>query len=104
LPTAVAGIALTAIYARNGWIGSLLDPFDIKIAYTPWGIGVALVFIGLPFMVRTVQPVLEDFEREIEEAAASLGANPANCVPRHAAGSAPASRSLSPARSASTAR
>jgi sulfate transport system permease protein len=74
LPTAVAGIALTAIYARNGWIGSLLDPIGIKIAYTPWGIGVALVFIGLPFVVRTVQPVLEDFEREIEEAAASLGA------------------------------
>ena len=75
LPTAVAGIALTAIYARNGWIGSWLDPFGIKIAYTPWGIGVALVFIGLPFVVRTVQPVLEDFEREIEEAAASLGAS-----------------------------
>ena len=75
LPTAVAGIALTAIYARNGWIGSLLDPYGIKIAYTPWGIGVALVFIGLPFVVRTVQPVLEDFEREIEEAAASLGAS-----------------------------
>jgi sulfate transport system permease protein len=75
LPTAVAGIALTAIYARNGWIGSLFDPLGIKIAYTPWGIGVALVFIGLPFVVRTVQPVLEDFEREIEEAAASLGAS-----------------------------
>jgi sulfate transport system permease protein len=75
LPTAVAGIALTAIYARNGWIGSLLDPLGIRIAYTPWGIGVALVFIGLPFVVRTVQPVLEDFEREIEEAAASLGAS-----------------------------
>jgi sulfate transport system permease protein len=57
LPTAVAGIALTAIYARNGWVGSLLDPLGIKIAYTPWGIGVALVFIGLPFVVRTVQPV-----------------------------------------------
>ncbi len=75
LPTAVAGIALTAIYARNGWIGSLLDPYGIKIAYTPIGIGIALVFIGLPFVVRTVQPVLEDFEREIEEAAASLGAS-----------------------------
>jgi sulfate transport system permease protein len=75
LPTAVAGIALTALYARNGWIGSLLEPLGIKIAYTPWGIGVALVFIGLPFVVRTVQPVLEDFEREIEEAAASLGAS-----------------------------
>ncbi|HYJ58359.1 MAG TPA: sulfate ABC transporter permease subunit CysT [Methyloceanibacter sp.] len=75
LPTAVAGIALTAIYARNGWIGSLFEPLGFKIAYTPWGIGVALVFIGLPFVVRTVQPVLEDFEREIEEAAASLGAS-----------------------------
>jgi sulfate transport system permease protein len=75
LPTAVAGIALTAIYARNGWIGGMLEPLGIKIAYTPWGIGVALVFIGLPFVVRTVQPVLEDFEREIEEAAASLGAS-----------------------------
>ena len=75
LPTAVAGIALTAIYAQNGWIGGLLAPFDIKVAYTPLGIGVALVFIGLPFVVRTVQPVLEDFEREIEEAAASLGAS-----------------------------
>ena len=75
LPTAVAGIALTAIYAPNGWIGSWLAPLGIKVAYTPLGIGVALVFIGLPFVVRTVQPVLEDFEREIEEAAASLGAN-----------------------------
>ncbi len=75
LPTAVAGIALTAIYAQNGWIGSLLAPLGIKVAYTPIGIGIALVFIGLPFVVRTVQPVLEDFEREIEEAAASLGAN-----------------------------
>ena len=74
LPTAVAGIALTAIYAPNGWIGSLLAPWGIKVAYTPLGIGVALVFIGLPFVVRTVQPVLEDFEREIEEAAVSLGA------------------------------
>jgi sulfate transport system permease protein len=75
LPTAVAGIALTSIYAQNGWVGSLLAPYGIHIAYTPLGIGVALVFIGLPFVVRTVQPVLEDFEREIEEAAASLGAN-----------------------------
>jgi sulfate transport system permease protein len=75
LPTAVAGIALTAIYAPNGWVGSWLAPLGIKVAYTPLGIGVALVFIGLPFVVRTVQPVLEDFEREIEEAAASLGAN-----------------------------
>lgn len=75
LPTAVAGIALTAIYAPNGWIGSLLEPHGIKIAFTPLGIIIALTFIGLPFVVRTVQPVLEDFEAEIEEAAASLGAN-----------------------------
>jgi len=75
LPTAVAGIALTAIYAPNGWIGSLLDPHGIKVAFTPLGVVVALTFIGLPFVVRTVQPVLEDLEAETEEAAASLGAN-----------------------------
>ncbi|MBN9354409.1 MAG: sulfate ABC transporter permease subunit CysT [Hyphomicrobium denitrificans] len=75
LPTAVAGIALTAIYAKNGWIGSLLDPLGIKIAFGPAGVLVALIFIGLPFVVRTVQPVLEDLEAEFEEAAASLGAN-----------------------------
>ena len=75
LPTAVAGIALTAIYAPNGWIGSLLDPFGIKVAYTRLGIAIALVFIGLPFVVRTVQPVLEEFDRELEEASATLGAN-----------------------------
>lgn len=74
LPTAVAGIALTAIYAKNGWIGGLLDPFGIKIAFTPAGVLVALTFIGLPFVVRTVQPILEDLETEFEEAAASLGA------------------------------
>jgi sulfate/thiosulfate transport system permease protein len=74
LPTAVAGIALTAIYAPNGWIGQWLAPFGVKIAYTPLGILVALIFIGLPFVVRTVQPVLEEFDREIEEAAATLGA------------------------------
>lgn len=74
LPTAVAGIALTAVYAPNGWIGSLLAPLGIKVAFTPLGIGIALVFIGLPFVVRTVQPVLEDLDAEIEEAAASLGA------------------------------
>jgi sulfate transport system permease protein len=74
LPTAVAGISLTAIYAGNGWIGSLLKPFGIKIAFTPWGILIALVFIGLPFIVRTIQPVLEDLDREVEEAAATLGA------------------------------
>jgi sulfate transport system permease protein len=74
LPTAVAGIALTAIYAPNGWIGALLAPLGVKVAYTPLGILVALVFIGLPFIVRTVQPVLEDLDREVEEAAATLGA------------------------------
>jgi len=72
LPTAVAGIALTAIYAENGWIGRWL-PF--KVSFTPLGVFVALVFIGLPFVVRTVQPVLEDVNREFEEAAATLGAN-----------------------------
>jgi sulfate transport system permease protein len=75
LPTAVAGIALTALYAPNGWIGALLKPLGIKVAYTPAGVFVALVFIGLPFIVRTVQPVLEDLDREVEEAAATLGAN-----------------------------
>jgi sulfate transport system permease protein len=74
LPTAVAGIALTAIYAKNGWIGALLEPLGIKIAFGPPGVLVALTFIGLPFVVRTVQPVLEDLETEYEEAAASLGA------------------------------
>jgi sulfate/thiosulfate transport system permease protein len=75
LPTAVAGIALTALYAPNGWIGQWLAPLGIKVAYTPTGIAVALVFIGLPFVVRTVQPVLEEFDRELEEASATLGAN-----------------------------
>jgi sulfate transport system permease protein len=75
LPTAVAGIALTAIYAPNGWIGSLFEPFGIKIAYTRLGIAIAVIFIGLPFVVRTVQPVLEEFDRELEEASATLGAN-----------------------------
>jgi len=74
LPTAVAGIALTTLYAPNGWIGGVLDRFGIKVAYTWLGITVALVFIGLPFVVRTVQPVLDDLEVEVEEAAASLGA------------------------------
>lgn len=74
LPTAVAGIALTAIYAKNGWIGAFLEPLGIKIAFGPPGVLVALTFIGLPFVVRTVQPVLEDLETEYEEAAASLGA------------------------------
>jgi sulfate transport system permease protein len=76
LPTAVAGIALTALYSTNGWIGRYLEPLGIKVAFTPLGVVVALTFIGLPFVVRTVQPVLEDVERELEEAAASLGANP----------------------------
>ena len=75
LPTAVAGIALTALYAGNGWIGQFLEPLGIKVAFTPLGIFVALTFIGLPFVVRTVQPVLEDIETELEEAAATLGAN-----------------------------
>jgi sulfate transport system permease protein len=74
LPTAVAGIALTAVYAENGWIGSLLKPLGIKVAFTPLGVTIALIFIGLPFVVRTVQPVMEDLDHEIEEAAASLGA------------------------------
>jgi sulfate transport system permease protein len=80
LPTAVAGIALTAIYAPNGMIGSLLQPFGIKIAYTPLGIVVALIFIGLPFVVRTVQPVIEEISHEVEEAAATLGASRAQTI------------------------
>jgi sulfate/thiosulfate transport system permease protein len=75
LPTAVAGIALAAIYAPNGWVGSLLAPYDIKVAYTPLGVMVALIFIGLPFVVRTIQPVLEELPADIEEAAALLGAS-----------------------------
>ena len=74
LPTAVAGISLAALYAPNGWIGSLLAPLGIKIAFTPVGIVVALVFVGLPFVVRTVQPVMEELDREVEEASATLGA------------------------------
>lgn len=73
LPTAVAGIALTTIYSKTGWIGSLLEPIGIKIAYTQAGITIALIFIGLPFVVRTVQPVLQDMESETEDAAATLG-------------------------------
>ncbi|HEV2318321.1 MAG TPA: sulfate ABC transporter permease subunit CysT, partial [Verrucomicrobiae bacterium] len=74
-PTAVAGITLATLYAQNGWIGRWFSPFGIRISYTSLGVFVALTFIGLPFVVRTVQPVLEDFDLEIEEAAASLGAN-----------------------------
>jgi sulfate/thiosulfate transport system permease protein len=74
LPTAVAGIALTAIYAKNGWLGDPLEALGLKVAFTPIGVYVAMVFIGLPFVVRTLQPVLEDHEIEFEEAAASLGA------------------------------
>ena len=75
LPTAVAGIALAAVYAPNGWIGSIADAFGIKIAFTPFGVVLALIFIGLPFVVRTVQPVLEEVEKEVEEASALLGAS-----------------------------
>jgi sulfate transport system permease protein len=74
LPTAVAGIALTTLYAPNGWIGALLEPLGVKVAYTPLGVVLAMVFIGLPFVVRTVQPVMEEIDREVEEAAATLGA------------------------------
>ncbi|MDR3322685.1 MAG: sulfate ABC transporter permease subunit CysT [Zoogloeaceae bacterium] len=74
LPTAVTGIALTAIYAGNGWLGKPLEAIGLKVAYSPPGILVALIFIGLPFVVRTVQPILEDLDTELEEAAASLGA------------------------------
>lgn len=74
LPTSVAGITLTAIYAGNGWLGQYLEPIGIKVAFTPIGVFVALTFIGLPFVVRAVQPVLEDIEKELEEAAAMLGA------------------------------
>lgn len=82
LPTAVAGIALTAIFSQNGWIGQYLEPYGIKVAYTFTGIVIALVFIGLPFVVRTVQPVLEEIERELEEAAATLGATRFQTVTR----------------------
>lgn len=82
LPTAVAGIALTALYAKNGWLGQYLEPLGLKIAFTPLGVLVALIFIGLPFVVRTVQPVLEDLEAEVEEAAACLGASRTQTVVR----------------------
>jgi sulfate transport system permease protein len=82
LPTAVAGIALTNLYSENGWLGSLLAPLGIQVAFTPLGIFVALIFVGLPFVVRTVQPVLEDVEAELEEAAATLGASRATTIRR----------------------
>jgi sulfate transport system permease protein len=82
LPTAVAGIALAALYAPNGWIGGLLDPLGIKIAYNPAGIVVALIFVGLPFVVRTVQPVMEEIDREVEEVAATFGANRRQTITR----------------------
>jgi sulfate transport system permease protein len=75
LPTAVAGIALTALYAPNGWIGQFFKLFGVKIAFTPVGIIIALIFVGLPFIVRTVQPVMEEIDREVEEASATLGAS-----------------------------
>jgi sulfate/thiosulfate transport system permease protein len=74
LPTAVAGIALTALFARNGWIGALLAPFGIKVAYTPLGVVLAMIFVGLPFVVRTLEPVMMDLPLDAEEAAATLGA------------------------------
>lgn len=82
LPTAVAGIALTTLYAGNGWIGRWLEPLGVQVAFTPLGIVVACTFIGLPFVVRTLQPVLEDLERELEEAAASLGADRRQTIQR----------------------
>jgi sulfate transport system permease protein len=82
LPTAVAGIALTTLYAPNGWIGQFLTPLGIRIAFTPAGIVVALVFVGLPFVVRTVQPVMEEIDKEVEEAAATLGANRLQTITR----------------------
>ncbi|WP_268992439.1 sulfate ABC transporter permease subunit CysT [Sphingomonas sp. Leaf21] len=82
LPTAVAGIALVSLYSDNGWVGSLLAPLGIKVAYTPLGVTIALVFIGLPFIVRSVQPVLADLGRDVEEAAATLGATRAQTFGR----------------------
>lgn len=82
LPTAVAGIALTALYTPSGWVGQYLDPLGIKVAFTPIGITVALVFIGLPFVVRSVEPVLADLGKDVEEAAATLGASRAQTFAR----------------------
>jgi sulfate transport system permease protein len=75
LPTAVAGIALTALYAPNGWLGGLLAPLGIQVAFKPLGVVIALIFIGLPFVVRTLQPVLEELDKDVEQAAATLGAS-----------------------------
>ena len=75
LPTAVAGIALTALYAPNGWLGRVLEPLGIKVAFTPVGVVIALIFIGLPFVVRTLQPVLEELDKDVEQVAATLGAS-----------------------------
>ncbi|WP_370467480.1 sulfate ABC transporter permease subunit CysT [Geminicoccus harenae] len=82
LPTAVAGITLTALFAGDGWIGQFLEPLGLQVAFTPVGVVVAMVFIGLPFVVRTVEPVLADFEKEVEEAAATLGASRLQTVVR----------------------
>jgi len=82
LPTAVAGIALTALYAENGWLGAPLARLGLKVAFTPVGVIVALIFVGLPFVVRTLQPVLEELDREVEQAAATLGATRARIVAR----------------------
>ena len=82
LPTAVAGIALSTLYAPTGWIGGLLAVYGIRVAYTPWGVLVAMVFIGLPFAVRTVQPVLQDMGKDLEEAAATLGATRGQAIAR----------------------
>lgn len=82
LPTAVAGISLSALYAPNGWLGAILEPLGVKLAYQPAGIVIALVFIGLPFVVRTVQPVLADLDRELEEVAATLGARRLQTIAR----------------------
>jgi sulfate transport system permease protein len=109
LPTAVAGIALTTLYAPNGWVGRFLAPHGIRVAFTWTGVFVALTFIGLPFVVRTVQPVLQELEPEIEEAASTLGANRLQTVtrillPELMPSLPPVSRSPSPARSGSTGR
>lgn len=82
LPTAVAGITLTAIFAKNGWVGQFLEPLGIKVAYSALGVVIALTFIGLPFVVRTLQPVILEIEREVEEAAATLGASRRQAISR----------------------